>query len=575
MANLSQIKREQMISFLEELKKQHNDDESIKAFNQIEKELTEKKFGLIWEEHKEKVDELMETQIPVFEEVKEREIIGSEIDDGYNFIIEGDNLHSLKLLEKTHKDKVDIIYIDPPYNTGNKDFMYDDSYVENEDGFRHSKWLSFMFKRLRIARQLLAPTGVIFLSIDDNEQANLKLLCDDIFGENNYVATLPRVTKKSGKDHAEGVAKNNDYVLVYAKERGKAKFKGIIATDDDYPQIDEHYDTRGGYKLNQTLDYDSLWYNPAMDFPIEIDGQKFYPGGDEKLHEARHNGDHKAKDWVWRWSYEKFKFGLDNGFVVIKTGRGRPRIYTKTYANASISNSRPYTIEYKTRETKLSSIALVENKFSNDNAKKEISRIGLDEFSFPKPTSLISQLIEICQKQDLILDFFAGSGTTGHAVLEMNNLDGGNRKFILCTNNESGICENITYQRIKTVITGKKKDGSDYSEGVAANLKYYKTDAINKDNDEIREELLKHIVEMIQLQYGVKVDGKKFVIIMSDDEMDKFEKKYSSYSNLEALFINQDVLLSTSQEKLLSGLKVFFVPDCYYDFELREVGELW
>lgn len=155
MANLSQQRRERMIAFLETLKEQHTDDDSLIALGEIEKELKSKKYGLVWEEHEEAVDIQMKTQIPVFTEVKEKEIYADE-NGAYNFLLEGDNLHSLYLLEKTHRGKIDVIYIDPPYNTGSKDFVYDDEFVVKEDGFRHSKWLSFMAERLRIAKKLIS-----------------------------------------------------------------------------------------------------------------------------------------------------------------------------------------------------------------------------------------------------------------------------------------------------------------------------------------------------------------------------------------------------------------------------------
>ena len=177
MSNLSKIRRDKMIEFLETLKEQHSDDESLIAINQIEKELVSKRYGLVWEEHEEAVDVMMRDNIPVFTEVKEREICMVPGED-YNFLLEGDNLHSLHLLEKTHKGKVDVIYIDPPYNTGGKDFKYDDTFIDEKDGFRHSKWLSFMYERLKLARDLLKDSGVMFISIDDNEMAQLKLLCD-------------------------------------------------------------------------------------------------------------------------------------------------------------------------------------------------------------------------------------------------------------------------------------------------------------------------------------------------------------------------------------------------------------
>ena len=196
--NLSKIKRDKMLETISKIKDNISDEETLKNLSIIEYELTKKKYGLVWEEHEEKVDEKLKTEIPTFEEVKDKEIVSNK-DDKFNFLLEGDNLHSLYLLEKTHKGKIDVIYIDPPYNTGNKDFVYDDDFVEFEDGFKHSKWISFMERRLEIAHKLLKNEGIIFISIDDNEQAQLKMLCDEIFGEENFITCMPRRTKSSGK----------------------------------------------------------------------------------------------------------------------------------------------------------------------------------------------------------------------------------------------------------------------------------------------------------------------------------------------------------------------------------------
>lgn len=226
MANLSQIKREKMLRFLEILKEQHSDDESLIALNQIEKELTSKKYGLVWEEHEEEVDVKMQTHIPVFTEDEGREIVGNPESEDYNFLLEGDNLHSLKLLEKTHKGKIDVIYIDPPYNTKSKDFIYDDIKIGEDDGYRHSKWISFMQKRLEVAKNLLSNEGCIFISIDDNEQAPLKLLCDDIFGEKCFVANIPWRKRTAKSDVPYGISQDCESILCYAKEGFKAAVKG-------------------------------------------------------------------------------------------------------------------------------------------------------------------------------------------------------------------------------------------------------------------------------------------------------------------------------------------------------------
>lgn len=225
MANLSKIRREKMLNYLEKLKELNNDDENIRAITEIENALNEKKYGLVWEEHSEKVDEMLEHNIPIFVEDETRKITANE-NEAYNFLLEGDNLHSLKLLEKTHKGKIDVIYIDPPYNTGNKDFIYDDCFVDKTDGYAHSKWLSFMEKRLLIARELLSNEGVIFISIDDNEQAQLKLLCDSIFGEDNFVAVYKWNKTATAPSLSQKVRNKYEYIVCYEKIRNSINYNG-------------------------------------------------------------------------------------------------------------------------------------------------------------------------------------------------------------------------------------------------------------------------------------------------------------------------------------------------------------
>lgn len=578
MENLSKKRRDEMIAFLELLKKQHSDDDSLMAINRIEKELTTKKYGLVWEEHQEEVDKKMETHIPVFSEVLEYELIENENDTSFNFLLEGDNLHSLKLLEKTHRNKVDVIYIDPPYNTGNKDFIYNDEYVGREDSFRHSTWLSFLSERLRIAHKLLAPDGLIFVSIDDNEQAQLKLLMDEIFSEDNFIICMPRITKKSGKT-TSAYAKNHDYILVYTK-REQDIFVMEEHVDKAFKYEDEYVRERGKYKLNQTLDYDSLSYSSSLDYPLEVEGEIFYPGSSKELWEERQKGNHRRADWAWRWSKKLFQFGYDNGFIVIKRKKdGSARIYTKTYLNAKIGkdSNGDFVIEYNKRVKATSSIEYIDNKYSNDNAKKDLSAFGLgDKFDYSKPVELIKKLIKAYYKNDaLVLDFFAGSGTTAQAVLELNEEDGGSRRFIVCTNNENNICQEVTYQRIKSVLTGRMASGFEYENRIKGNLKYYRTDFVDKESDELADELLEHIIEMIQLEYGVSINNSQYIVVMDDDEIDELEKNFKSYKNLKAVFLNQDVLLSTSQEQMLQNVETFIIPNYYFDFELREAGELW
>ncbi|GAA7387868.1 site-specific DNA-methyltransferase [Helicobacter pylori] len=356
-----------------------------------------------------------------------------------HILIKGDNLDALKILRQSYSEKIKMIYIDPPYNTKNENFIYGDDfsqsneevlktldyskekldYIKNLFGSKcHSGWLSFMYPRLLLAKDLLKQGGVIFISIDDNECAQLKLLCDEIFGEGNFVAEMPRLTKKAGKSTNQ-IAKNHDYVLCYQKN--SINFKQIDIDENDYPLKDEFYNERGGYKLNQNLDYNSLQYNKKMDYEVVIGNEKFYAGGLETYTE-RQKGNFGTIDWVWRWSKAKFDFGLANGFVEVKNNR----IYTKTYTKAKISDSKPYKIEYFNRTKNISSIEFLDNKYSNDMSNKKLQSIFnvKNIFDYSKPVELISFLIEqTTEKGDIILDFFAGSGTTAHAVLESNKSD--------------------------------------------------------------------------------------------------------------------------------------------------------
>ena len=377
-----------------------------------------------------------------------------DFENTQNLYIEGDNLDVLKLLRETYLGKVKMIYIDPPYNTGN-DFVYEDDFTQSADDYRgnsgqydeqgnrlfqntesngrfHTDWLNMIYPRLKVARDLLADDGVIFISIDDNEQANLKKICDEIFGADNFLSEFPRVTKKGGKS-TDTYAKNHDYVLVYSKNIHEVRIAGVAHQDDGFKYRDEFYDKRGPYKLNQTLDYNTLQYNKTMDYPIELNGATYVPGGDVELHKQRHAGIHGKHDWVWRWSKQLFDFGYANGWIeVSKTGR----IYTKTYLNATIGKSLngSYEIQYSERTKPITTLDFIENEFSNDNSNKEITKLmGAALFDYVKPTSLIKKLLQSVSnnKDSLVLDFFSGSATTAHAVMQLNAEDGGSRKFIM------------------------------------------------------------------------------------------------------------------------------------------------
>jgi adenine specific DNA methylase Mod len=375
-----------------------------------------------------------------------------EWDKTENLFIEGDNLEVLKLLQKGYHNSIKMIYIDPPYNK-DKDFVYPDRWSEgiksykefcgfvdsegnittsvdeakNAAGRKHSRWLTMMYPRLFLARNLLKDDGVIFVSIDDDEAANLKKIMDEIFGEENFVGQFPRVTKKAGKS-SEELAINNDYIISYRKS-SSGYFNSFEHNDDGFKYSDEFLEQRGMYKLNQTLDYNSIQYSPSLDYEIELDKKIFRPGNVTEAEMKERKKRNPDSDFCWRWSKDLFNFGYENGFIVVKNAR----IYTKTYQKATISkNANGYFVEIKQRTKPVSTLDFIDNKFSNDNSKKDLSKLFNESvFDYSKPIELIKILAHIgSDNNDLILDFFAGSGTTAHAVMALNAEDGGNRKFI-------------------------------------------------------------------------------------------------------------------------------------------------
>ncbi|MDE6833442.1 MAG: site-specific DNA-methyltransferase, partial [Ruminococcus sp.] len=215
---------------------------------------------------------------------------------------------------------------------------------------------------------------------------------------------------------------------------------------------------------------------------------------------------------------------------------------------------------------------------TQDGTKEITALFGTKKFSFPKPVGLIRYLIEVAtlrNKDAIILDFFAGSGTTAQAVLELNQQDGGNRKFILCTNNENNICTDVTYPRIKTVISGKRQDGSIYSDGISANLKYYRTDFVARDCEYLSDELLEHIAEMIQLENGVKIDGSQYIMLLDEQDADELAENWENFSKVKTIYVAKDVLFTTEQAKIFADVNIKTIPDYYFEFDLRQEGESW
>ncbi len=389
-------------------------------------------------------------------------------------LIIGDNYEALQNLLIQYRGAVDVIYIDPPYG---KDSMGEFAQTNYANAISRDNLLSMLYPRLMLAKQLLSDSGVIFCSIDDKNQAYVKCLFDEVFGEAAFLMNVPRITKKGGKSTAT-IAKNNDYILAYTNDYNIQFSQEDKTNLDKYKYEDEYLLQRGAYALTQTLDYNSLQYSAGMDYEIEIDGQIFVPGGDMEQHKRRLQGEHGVTDWVWRWSKEAVEWGKKNGFFVVKNNR----IYTKSYLYCRKKNGR-CEIEKIDPTKAFTSLSYVDNIYSNDNGKKELDTIfddGSTLFKNPKPSALVGKLITmVCDNPDAtVLDFFAGSGTTGHAVLDLNRQDGGNRTFILCQLNEqtdttpNGIAYDVTVKRLKRIMTGSCYDGTTDFKWAQSNTPY-------------------------------------------------------------------------------------------------------
>ncbi len=408
-----------------------------------------KTYGLVWEDKPEEIEERLRNELPVLIEDKERTLTDAGPDVPNHIIIEGDNLEALTTLAYTHAGKIDVIYIDPPYNTGHEDFIYNDTFVDSEDTYRHSKWLSFMSRRLRIAKKLLSERGIMFISIDDNEQANLKLLCDETFGQGQvetYIwdvrvkGTMPKTAKNT-------VRKEHEYLIAcYKSDKRLQKYSSLKYADKKWSNPDN--DPRG----------------PWMSANISR-GSEGSSGGFKSFVITNPAGISFDRDWsITKDEYEALL--ADGRIYFSDNGRGVPRL--KKFQSEPV-----WSIQS-------SFFADLSNSQEASNVIKSI--LGEKMFDFPKPTALLQRIWQIAgTSNSAILDFFAGSGTTLHAVMQLNAEDGGKRTCILCTNNENGICENVTYERNKRVIQGYTKPNGEHVEGLHDNnLRFYRTDFVGR-----------------------------------------------------------------------------------------------
>lgn len=446
----------------------------------------QKRYGLVWENSPEEVEALLREKLPVLTEDTTKHIPSTDENSPNHIVIEGDNYPALVALQYAYEGKVDVIYIDPPYNTGKKDdFIFNDCYVDKEDSFRHSKWLSFMEKRLRLAKKLLSEKGVIFISIDDNEQANLKILCDEVFGQHYFVTDIIWRSADSSNNDAKQFSADYNNTLVYSKCDGWQPIK-IARTEEN----NAHY-------KNPDNDPNGPWFsgnlsspNPRQNLMFDIISPQGYV-----IH-APKNG--------WRWSYETMQGYIENGAIVfVDNGT---RLIKKTYLKDQ-EGIVPSNIWWD-----------IEVTGHNRNAKYELKKIfpeykTSEIFKTPKPTKFIKRILELSTtKNSIILDFFAGAGTTLHSSMLLNIEDGGQRTCILVNNNEEGICSNFTYERNKRVIQGYTTPKGQQMEGLKNNnLRYYKVDFVDREKTAANQkELMKASTDLLCIKENLYQEETSF-----------------------------------------------------------------
>jgi|TARA_R100000501_G_C2631682_1_gene128292 adenine-specific DNA-methyltransferase len=499
--------------------------ELIKEIKKLRKR---KKYGIVWEDKPEKVVDFCKEKLPVLKEDSKKEIKTS-LKTSANIMVEGDNYHALSVLNYTHKNKIDIIYIDPPYNTGNEGFRYNDRIVDKNDSYRHSKWLSFMSKRLELAKNLLRNNGVIFISIDNNEQAQLKLLCDEIFNETNFLGQIIIQSNPRGSQASKHLADVHEYVLAYAKSAKNAIIKGF--SKEEYAHLEYPTKNKEGkrFRLLGLRQRGGEWkreQRPKMFYPLYVNPKNNSVSLKKtKTHyikclPKRPTGE----EGRWTWSPKKTE--LNKSLLVGKkvNRKGKTNFYDIfriDYYKDDDGNetlSKPKTI-------------WMDKELNYQNGRTELKKIfgGKDIFDYPKTTYLVEQLVDMLGKRKTtILDFFAGSGTTGHAILNLNNKDGIERQFILCTDNQDNngtglkIATDICYPRLKGVIEGYQDTNKNKIQGLRGNLKYFNTDFVDAEpSDRSKRKLVDESTEMLCLKedcFNKDKSGKEFKIFKNQKD---------------------------------------------------------
>ncbi len=552
---------------------EYTKEEMIKELQLLKKQ---KKYGLVWEDHTEEVVERCKTEALILERVKDKQI--KDKDKPTNILIEGDNYHALQVLNYTHKGKVDVIYIDPPYNTGAKNWKYNNDYVDSEDNFRHSKWVSMMYFRLKAARNLLKKDGVLICAIDENELANLSILLNEIFPsfEQHQIVVMHNQKGVQGKNFSY----THEYAVFVIPKNKKIIGDRLLSEEEIYVSNLRNWG-------NESLRSDAKnCFYPIIVKKDEIVG--FGNVAPNNLHpkssnEVQKNGDiyiwpidEKGVERKWRYARQSVET-IKDILEIKKTSGGVIQIMiAKKYGT------------YKT--------VWSDKKYDAGEFGTKILREIVPKTNFPFPKSIFTVydcLFTVAgnRKEAIILDFFAGSGTTGHAVLKMNK-DNGKRKFILVTNNEFGIeeekeiknkykvdnqelkkeikqdserarkwaqefgiCSTTTYPRIKNLIKGYTKLNGEKVKGLGGSLEYFKTEFVDIENidkvsDKKKLEFTYEAGQMIALKENAfkEVVKNKFYQIFTD-ERDKFVGIYFR-ENLDKLTEMEKKILDKKDVKL-------------------------
>ena len=459
-----------------------------------------KKFGLVWEDKAEDVAELCKTKLPVLVDVEDKEI-NDHSNGPVNILIEGDNYHALSVLNYTHGGKIDVIYIDPPYNTGNASWRYNNRIVDAEDSFKHSKFASFLYRRLRLAKKLLSPKGILVFTIDDYEIHTCRLLLDEIFGEKNRLGTVVIVHNPRGRNDDRYFATMHEYALFYARNTQFAEIKKFEFNDESLLKQFPHKDEISNYgvvSFMRTGNNSDRHTRPNLFYPIYWDGRNISLEKNKKSIKVLPINE-RGEEKTWRWSQDTLMERCKTE-IIVREVKGKVRLFKKRRAEI-VGGTKPKTIWYDAKyDASSHGVVLLDRLFKQRGI-----------FPYPKSLYAVLDTLKIAsQKDSIVLDFFAGSGTTGHAVLRLNKEDGGKRQFILCTNNENNIAEDVCFPRIKKVIKGHK----DYPglTGISASLKYFRTDFVDANpTDKNKKKLTEMATEMLCLKEGTfeKVTNKK------------------------------------------------------------------